>query len=74
MSGAVGEWQPGSSGSMEQSAAGKQLVFPAALNSYQRHVLHQVAELNGVHHESVGQGASRRICIGDPQGEKVQVR
>lgn len=39
------------------------LEFPATFNSYHRQLVHRIAEEHGLHHESKGQGAERKISL-----------
>lgn len=41
----------------------QELSFPSDLNSYERRVVHEVAEERGLLHESRGEGSERRIVV-----------
>merc|ERR1719192_2317304 len=55
----------------------KELSFPPELSSFERMLVHEVAETMGLLHESQGEGAERRIVVrkkGGGGGGEVQVR
>jgi len=39
------------------------LFFPETLNAYERHLVHEWCEQNGLQHESHGEGAERKIVV-----------
>merc|ERR1719192_1307103 len=56
----------------------KELSFPPELSSFERMLVHEVAETMGLLHESQGEGAERRIVVrkkgGGAGGEVLPVR
>lgn len=45
------------------ASSGQEYVFPSTLNSYERRLVHEAAELLGLLHVSEGDGAERRIVL-----------
>ena len=49
------------------------LLFPSTLTARQRAALHKVADENGLSHGSSGEGARRRITVGNANAEAIEV-
>lgn len=49
----------------------QQILFPPSLTARQRALLHEVAESNGAQHASAGEGAERRLRLGDAAAATV---